>query len=134
MTTALLFTGCSIKEEVATVSDDSFKEVCIINNPKVREGFHDSLASAIQEKGYTVKNLPEGSSLTECKVTMTYTASWHWADVMYMSYAKIVVHEDGKEAGHALYDAGDISINMSKYINADKKVHELVDKLVHLKK
>ncbi len=134
MATVLLFTGCSIKEEVATVSDDSFKEVCIINNPKVKEGFHDALAAAIQEKGYAVKNLPEGSALTECKVTTTYTASWLWDGATYMSYAKITVHEDGKEAGHALYDASGPNMNASKYINADKKVHELVDQLVHLKK
>ncbi|WP_373989327.1 hypothetical protein [Duganella sp. BuS-21] len=46
-----------------------------------------------------------------------------------MTYAEIKVYNGGKPIGQAIYDANRAGLNTGKFINADKKIQELVDQL-----
>jgi hypothetical protein len=48
---------------------------------------------------------------------------------MYMSYADIKAYNGGKVIGEANYDATRGGMNTGKFIDADKKIRELVDRL-----
>jgi hypothetical protein len=124
-----LLGGCAIHQSVKPVDSFAYKEVCIIENSAVRTGFIDAYKRVLTEKGYAVRQLPASSSLIECPITSTYTANWHWDLAMYMSYADITVYNNGKPVGKATYDATRGGGNMNKFIDADKKISELVNQL-----
>lgn len=126
---ASLMTGCAINQTVAPVANLSDKEVCIVESPKVNKGFLEAYKNTLGSKGYSVRVLPESSSLVECPITSTYMAHWRWDLAMYMAYAEIKVYSHGKPAGSALYDSTRGGGNMNKFIKADKKVEELVNQL-----
>jgi hypothetical protein len=128
-TLALTLTGCAIQQTVKPVAMAQNKQVCIVENPAVKEGFLESYTRALGNKGYTVRQLASGASLVECPVTSTYTANWRWDLAMYMTYADITVYDKGAPAGKAVYDATRAGLNTNKFINADKKITELVDQL-----
>ena len=125
---ALLLTGCSIKQEVRSAKNLQSKEVCIVKNEKVRESFLESYTNALEKKNYNVKVM-DLHAARECKVKSTYTANWLWDLALYMAYTKITVYKDNDIAGEAVYDSLAGGGNMSKFINADNKIHELVSEL-----
>jgi hypothetical protein len=126
---SMLFTGCAINQTVRPVEHFADKKICIIDNPAVREGFVASYRQALEAKGYVAQQMPANSSIVECAITSTYTANWRWDLAMYMTYANIKVYNGGKPVGEALYDANRAGLNTGKFINADKKIRELVDQL-----
>ncbi|MDM5181596.1 Sbal_3080 family lipoprotein [Massilia sp. DJPM01] len=125
----LALSGCAIRQNVKPVERFDSKVVCIVDNSSVRASFMDAYERALTNKGYAVKKLASGSSLVECPVTSTYTATWRWDLAMYMAYAEIVVYKNAKPAGKATYDATRGGGNMGKFIAAEKKITELVDQL-----
>jgi len=94
---------------------------------KVRQGFTDTYRAALQEKGFTVKQLPPASNPSDCHLSTQYIAQWKWNLTIYMSYVEIKVYEDGRMIGKALYDAR--IAGLDKYINAEDKIREMVNEL-----
>jgi len=121
--------GCAIHQTVRPVERLEVKQICIVHNGNVREGFFESYKKALEVKGYAVRNLPADASLIECPITSTYTANWRWDLAMYMAYAEIKVYNNGKPVGEAKYDSTRGGGNMGKFIDADKKITELVNQL-----
>lgn len=126
---ATLLAGCTITQKVNPASVASGAEVCIIENPAVREGFLPELQGALRDNGYRYRMLPESAMPQDCPVAMTYVARWSWDLTIYMSYARLQVFQDGRPAGDALYDATGGGGNLGKFIDAEPKIRELVDEL-----
>lgn len=126
---ALFVSGCAITQVVRPVASASSDEICLISNPAVREGFVETLTTALTAKGYKVRALPANTSIDACPLTATYTANWTWDLALYMSLADIRVYAGGKPAGEAVYDSRTGGANMSKFIKADEKIRELVNQL-----
>lgn len=127
---ALALSGCAIHQNVTPVQvrvED--RQICVIDNPSVRKGFSDGYKRALESKGYVVRTLPQVAAITDCAVTSTYNATWRWDLALYMAYAEIRVFSAGKQVGEAKYDATHGSGSMNKFIDADKKVVELVNSL-----
>ncbi|MFV8782809.1 Sbal_3080 family lipoprotein [Microbulbifer sp. SA54] len=126
----LLFSGCSIQQAVEPSSVSSGHELCIIENGNVREGFLNEFQSSLSANGIRNKVLPAGASLVDCEWTATYNARWTWDLALYMSFAEIKVYRNGAPDGSALYDSTRGGANMSKFIDAETKIRELVDQLL----
>jgi hypothetical protein len=126
---SVLFTGCAINQTVKPVERFADKKVCIIDNPAVKAGFMVSYKQALEAKGYMAQQMPATASIVECPITSTYVANWHWDLALYMSYANIKVYNVGKPIGEAVYDANRAGLNTGKFIDADKKIRELIDQL-----
>lgn len=126
---ALLLAGCSITQEVKPVTALDGKEICVIENPAVRAGFIEAYKRSLSAKGFAVKQLPASATTTACPVTSTYNANWRWDLALYLAYAELRIYSNGKAAGEAKYDALSGSGNLSKFIEADKKIDELVNLL-----
>lgn len=118
--------GCSITQEVKPVADLAGKEICVVENPGVRAGFIDAYRRSLASRGFTVRMLPAGSDVAACPITSTYNARWSWDLALYMSFAELRVYGNGKPAGEATYDSTRGGGNMNKFIEADKKIDELV--------
>jgi hypothetical protein len=127
-----LLSACSIVQEVKPVAMTSLpvREICVVENPDVREGFLEAYRQALEGKGLTVKLLKAGAGVTQCPLTSTYTANWRWDLVMYMAFAEMTIYQDGRPVGKALYDSlmGGGRID-KKFINAEEKIRELVNQL-----
>jgi hypothetical protein len=126
---AFVLSGCAIHQTVKPVEHFSGKEVCIIENPSVRAGFLESYKRALSVKGYLARQLPPSALITECDITSTYNAIWRWDLALYMTYAEIKVYSRGKTIGEAKYDSQRGGANMGKFIDAKKKIDELVNQL-----
>lgn len=126
---AALIAGCSITQTVVPVADVVTNEICIKENPAVREGFLPELRNALQQKGFSVTMLDESANTADCPTVVTYTARWSWDLTIYMSYAEIAVYQGGKPTGKALYDATSGGGRLDKFIDAEPKIRELVDEL-----
>ena len=126
---ASILAGCAISQTVRPVGQLDTKQICVIENLRVRDGFQEAYKAALIQKGYAVKVLPDTAPLTACPVTSTYSANWRWDLGMYLSYAQINVYKNGSPIGLAWYDATRGSANMGKFINAQNKIDELVGQL-----
>jgi hypothetical protein len=127
---ACLLASCAITQKVTPVESLSGKEICVVVNPAVSQpGFLTAYIRALNERGYTVRELPPGASVNDCPITSTYTANWRWDLALYMAFADIKVYRDGTQVGQAVYDAMQGGANMSKFIKGDAKISELVDQL-----
>lgn len=127
--TLLLLSACTITENVDPVESLDGREVCVINNPDVREGFEQTLLKSIQERGYDPRTLAASANLSDCPTAVTYVGRWSWDLTIYMSYAHVQVFREGKLAGDALYDSTSGGGNMAKFINAEPKIREMVFQL-----
>jgi len=104
--------------------------ICMTAKKKgVRQGFTDTYRTALQGKGFTVKQLPPASNPSDCHLSTQYTAIWRWDLALYMSYAEIKVYENGRPAGQAVYDARKAGLALTKFVDAESKILELVDEL-----
>ncbi|MCG4452479.1 Sbal_3080 family lipoprotein [Pseudomonas sp. MMS21-TM103] len=126
---SITMTGCSIKQTVTPVESLTEKEVCLIENPNVKSGFIKVYKRTLLEKGYLVRQLKPSASIIECRITSTYNATWRWDMALYMALAEIKVYNNGKPIGEAHYDSQSGGANMAKFINAENKIVELVNKL-----
>ena len=119
--------GCSIRQTVKPVElSGQPMEICIIKNEKARPAFLDAYTDALKAKSVQVRTIGESASSNECTITSTYTAHWGWDLAMYMKYAEIKVYRGVALVGLAVYDGGG---RPDKFINAENKIHELVDEL-----
>ena len=121
--------GCAIHQNVRPVERFEGKQVCVIENTAVKYNFLTAFKQSLESRGYTVKMLSASAALRECPVTVTYTANWRWDLAMYMAYAEIKVFNNGQPAGEAVYDSLKGGANMSKFINGENKISELVNQL-----
>jgi hypothetical protein len=121
--------GCAIQQNVKPVGRFEGKEVCVIENAAVKYNFLTAFRKSLEGRGYTVKMLPPMAALRDCPVTATYTANWRWDLAMYMAYAEIKVFNNGQPAGEAVYNSLGGGANMSKFIEAETKINELVNQL-----
>lgn len=121
--------GCSISQQVDPVARIETRNICIIENPDVREGFIEVYRSALGSKGFQTKMLTKWALPDDCPVTSSYTANWRWDVLLYMAFADITVYSDGARVGRAVYDSLGGSGNPAKFINADHKIRELVELL-----
>lgn len=125
--------ACSIKQDIQPVQNQSATTICIIEDPAVRKGFLETYQQVLQERGYTVRTLPQGSDIRTCALSTTYMGRWSWDLAIYLSYARIDVYDDGRLIGSAQYDSRYGGANMGKFVKGEKKVRELVEKLFPLR-
>ncbi len=130
----VLLQGCTISQNVKGVADKNIKQIKIIVNPAVRSQYLDAIQTSVENQGVTVEVIPATSLPKDSPYAMTYTANWAWDITMYLVYTEINVYENGQEIGKAVYDARRGGGNMGKFINAEKKVNELVTALFTQKK
>ena len=125
--------GCTITQTANPVSlhESDAKQMCLIEDPKVFDGFLAAYRAALEKKGFSVKILAPGSSVTSCPLTSTYYALQSWDFATYLSHAMIVVYRDGTHAGEALYDApkAGFALTFRIYESTDSKVATMVDQL-----
>lgn len=125
-----LSSGCSIKQRVDPVEMSNTAEVCIQKNPDVRPGFLAEMEKVLTEKQIQYRVLEQLDADQQCEWTATYTANWAWDLALYMVYAEIKVFRDGRLDGEAIYDARYGGANMSKFIDAEPKIRELIEQLI----
>jgi hypothetical protein len=121
--------GCAIHQTVRPVEKVEGRQICLIENPAVRASFVEAYKRSLASKGYAVRQLPPSAAITECPVTSTYSANWRWDLALYMAYAEIKVYSNGRPVGEAKYDSQRGGGNMNKFIDADRKIQELVNQL-----
>ena len=129
-TTALFLSGCTITQQVEQANISSDAEICIIENDAVRKGFLPELQNVLHEKDINHVVVDRNYANKNCEWTLTYTAHWSWDLALYMSYADIKVFKNGKLDGEAVYDSTRGGANMSKFIDAEPKIRELVEELM----
>lgn len=120
---AIALSGCGgWEQKVFPVSKLESKQICVIENPKVQSDFLEIYKTALEGKGYQVQVLPESARPSSCPITSRYTANWGWDVIFYLSYAEIIVYNDSKRAGRALYRG-------KQMMRTETKIKELVDRL-----
>jgi len=125
--------GCAINQSIEQANIPEKTQLCIIENPAVRDGFLLEYKSVLTSKQIPYKVVSKSTVPESCEWTSTYTANWTWDLAMYMSYAEIKVFHNGALDGEAIYDSTRGGANMSKFIDAETKIRELVDKLMQFK-
>jgi hypothetical protein len=134
MAALVLLQGCTISQNVKGVGDKGITQIKIIENTAVKSQFLEALKTATEKQGVTLEVIPSSSLPKDSPYAMTYTANWAWDMALYLVYTEINVYQNGQEIGKAVYDARRGSGNMGKFINAEKKVDELVTELFAKKK
>ena len=124
----LVIAGCAIQQNVEPVSVTS-GEICIIENPDVRENFLVIYRRELEKKGYQTRVVPATSTLYECPQISRYTANWRWDFLYYLAFVDISVYEDGKRVGHVVYDSLQGDANLAKFVHGESKIVELVNQL-----
>lgn len=125
----LLLTGCAIHQEIEPAAGARSGEICIIENPDVRDRFLEVYVRELENKGYKVRVIPAKSTLFECPQVSRYTANWRWDVLLYLAFVDISVYEDGKRVGHVVYDSLQGSANLGKFVHGESKIVELVNLL-----
>ncbi|WP_299981874.1 Sbal_3080 family lipoprotein [uncultured Pseudoteredinibacter sp.] len=128
-----LVSACSITQNIEPAEISQGAELCIIENPDVREGFLKEYKSVLSSRGIPFKVVSETSVPETCEWTSTYVARWTWDLSLYMSYAEIKIFNKGSLDGEAIYDSTRGGANMSKFIDAEPKIRELVNQLLQFK-
>ena len=127
--------ACTIVRDVSPLSSaPANKRACVVDSPDTRQSFRDSLTNALKSHAYTVEIISSVSAAKpdKCSLVMTYVGKWTWDLMLYMSYADIKAFTpDGKQVGHALYDATRGSGRVfEKFGDADIRIKKLVDDLL----
>jgi hypothetical protein len=142
--TILFFvTGCATNlQEVTQFKSKAPDLICIAKNEAVRNGFLETLTKEFKKHGadtrlvrgvyqenpgiFNQKIYPE--EIVGCDALAFYVAHWRWDLAVYMSSANIWVTDpvSTTKIGQASYTNGG---GLDKFIDADKKVSELVDKM-----
>jgi hypothetical protein len=130
LTLSVVLSGCAISQNVEQAHIPNAAELCVIENDRVREGFLPELLGVLDEKGISYIVTGNHVAHNGCEWTLTYTARWSWDLAIYLSYAEIKVFKNGVLDGQAVYDSRGGSANMSKFIDAEPKIRELVEELM----
>lgn len=125
--------GCTITQVVEPAEMSKGKVLCVIENPAVRAGFLQEFRNVLSLKGIQYKVVHEHSAISDCEWTATYVGKWSWDLALYMSYAEINVYHNGVLDGKAFYDSRSGGGNMSKFIDAEEKIQELVEELMQMR-
>lgn len=116
--------GCGgMQQNVSPVARVDGKEVCIVENPRVRRSFLDAYVQALKARGYEARVLPPSAQLSACPIVSQYAALWGFDTfASYLSHADIRIYQKTQPAGRAVY-------NGNRFVSAEEKVQELVDQL-----
>ncbi len=125
--------ACTIKQTIEPAEITKNSEICIIENPAVRSGFLVEFKSVLSSKGIPFIVVSETAIPPGCEWTARYSARWAWDLALYMVYAEIKIFHNGNLDGVAIYDATQGSGNLSKFIDAEPKIRELVNELMTYK-
>lgn len=128
-----LTSACTIIQNVEPAEIVKGEELCIIENPDVREGFLKELKLALSKKGVEHRVVSQETVPESCEWTARYLAKWSWDLSLYMSYAEIKIYHNGNLDGHAIYDSTGGSASSKKFIDAEPKIRELVNELMQFK-
>jgi hypothetical protein len=123
-----LLSACAIHQIIEPVEGEALREVCVVENKAVREEFLTALTQAIEKHGILTRVVEE-SEADSCEYRVTYTANWSWDFTIYMRYADIRVWKGDKRIGESEYDSTSGGLSAKKWVNAEEKIHELVDGL-----
>lgn len=127
--TLTLLASCAINQSVSSASIPDDAMICIIEDIAVREGFLIELTKVLDEKRITYQIVDKHEAL-DCEWTMTYLGRWSWDLTIYLAYAEITIYRNRVQKGQAVYDASGGSFNLSKFIDAEPKIRELVEELL----
>jgi hypothetical protein len=123
-----LLSACAIHQNIDPVADETLDEMCVVKNEKVKEEFLTALTEAIEKLGISTRVVQEPEA-DNCTYRVTYTANWSWDFTIYLVYADIRVWKGNQKIGESEYDSSGGGLRLDKWVNAEKKVHELVDEL-----
>ena len=131
----LFLSACSIRQDITPSTEQiETDEICIVDNPNVRNGFLEAMQKTLIERGYKPKVFSKNDrSLDDCKYNIIYTANWKWDLALYMAYAKIDVIHNNRVVAAALYDSNHGGANPKKWVKGDNKVNELISQMLPLK-
>lgn len=127
---SLFVSACTIKQTIEPAEISRNSTLCIIENTDVRPGFLKEFQSALGNKGIAHQVVNESDVPADCEWTATYIGKWSWDLALYMSYAEIKIFRNGSLDGEAIYDSTGGSANGDKFIDAEPKIHELVNELL----
>jgi len=121
---SIILIGC-VSIDVKRASTLDSKEICIVDNPNVRQDFRDAYERRIQTKGYKTKITNEAST---CQITTTYTATYgnHWG--LYLATSELKIFNRGKLIGQANYKAPYAS--PEKHGRVENKIESMVIQLL----
>jgi hypothetical protein len=127
----LTLTGCSIKQTATPVAltPSQAPEICMIPAEGLRAGFNTVYTAQLRSKGFETRELPPGTPANRCALSTTYIGKWSWDLALYMTYADILVFENGRQVGQAQYDATWGSGRPDKFIDAQSKIIEMTNQL-----
>ena len=123
-----LLAACAIHQIIDPVEDETIEEICVVKNETVREEFLTAVTEAIETHEISTRIVQE-SEADSCPYKVTYTANWGWDFTIYLVYADIRVWKGDQKIGESEYDSASGGMRLDKWVNAEKKVHELVDGL-----
>ena len=126
----LFVSACSIKQTVETAELPRNSQLCVVENPDVREGFLREFKSVLNNRNISFKVVNQRNVPADCQWTATYVGRWSWDLALYMSYAEIKVYNNGSLYGEAIYDSTWGGANMGKFIDAEEKIRELLNSLL----
>ena len=126
----LTASACSITQTVEPADIPKGKELCILEDSSVREGFLAEFQSILASKGIAHRLIRDTKDVRACEWTATYLARWSWDWTIYMSYAEIKIYHNGALDGEAIYDSRSGGGNLGKFIDAEPKIRELVNELL----
>lgn len=128
---AVALSGCAITQEVTPNGlDRRAQELCLVRNSEVvQDGFHDVYQRVLEKKGFKVRWLPDKSPVASCPLVGTYEVIYRWDIAIYLARADLRIYADGREAGRAVYDSLSGGANLSKFIQTEPKLTELIDQL-----
>ena len=129
----ILVQGCTITQVIEPAEMSKGSELCVIENASVKAGFLQEFKNVLNRKGIPYKVVKEHSSHNVCEWTATYVGKWSWDLALYLSYAEISVYHNGDLDGKAVYDATKGKGNMSKFIDGEEKIQELVEELMQMR-
>ena len=129
LTLVMLLTGCAIYQTVEPAASVVSGEICIVENPDVREKFLEIYRRELEAKGYQTRVIPATSTVYDCPQVSRYTANWRWDIAYYLAFAEISVYEDGKRVGRVVYDSLRGDLNIGKFVLGEAKIEQLVRQL-----
>jgi hypothetical protein len=130
---ALILPACTIVQEIEPSKIQSGNELCLIENSKVRESFLIEFKQILDERNILHRVVSETDIPRSCEWTATYTANWRWDLALYLAYVEIKIFHLGNLDGKVTYDSTRGGGNMSKFIDAETKIRELVNELLQYK-
>ena len=132
ITISFIVSACSISQTVEQANLPDKAELCIVKNPKVREGFLKEFEASLKRKNIPYRVVKHSFIPHSCTWRATYTATWRWDLALYMSYAEIKIFHHKKLDGRAVYDSTRGSANLGKFIDAKSKIQDLVNELIQV--